>query len=90
VLTVGCHPVSYGESRDPGAHLEHRSDIAVAHRQWLIEFIANCFQRWHDPVSFHLVQHHSNFLRLLTSFLDEVRLAKIYQHALGACGDKGS
>lgn len=85
MFAVGCHPVSHGESRHPRSHLEHRSNIAVAHRQWLIKFVPNRFQRWHDPVSFHLVQHHSNFLRLLTSFLNEVGLAKIHQHALGTC-----
>ena len=47
------------------------------------QFVEYGFQGRHQPVGFYLVEHLFYFVRLLTSFFDEVGFAKFHKHSLG-------
>ena len=72
----------------PGADRDHAPDIAVAHRQRLIELVAYRCDGRHQPVGADLVEHHAHLVGLLARLVDQPRLAEIDQHAFGAGRDQ--
>ncbi len=84
VPAVGGDAVARHEAGDALARRHHPADIAVAERQRLIELVAHRLQRRDQPVGRQLVQHLAHLFGLLARLVDQVRLAEVHQHALGA------
>ena len=88
VLAVRDHALADREALDPGAHLEHPADVAVAERQRLVELALHGLERGGHAVRAHLLEHLADLVRLLAHLLEQRAAAEVHQHPLGAGGDQ--
>ena len=88
VLPVRSDPVAEREAADPGADVEHGTDVAVAQRQRLVELCAHRLVGRGETVGAHLLDDLFHPFRLLAGLVDQVCAPELEQHPLGAGRDQ--
>ncbi len=73
---------------DVAANLQNNTRVAVAQRQRLVKLVEDRLDRGQQTVGLYLVEHHAYFVRLLSGLINQVRFAKIKEHAFGARRDE--
>jgi len=90
VLAVRRDAITGREPRNTPAYIKHDTDIAVAKRQWLVEFTRHRLKRGGKTVCTNLVKHLPDLIRLLSRFSDQPCLTEVHKHPLCASGDERS
>lgn len=88
VRAVRHDPVADLEALHARPHGVHRSDVAVAQRNRLVQLRADRAERGGQAIGGNLVEHHLDLFRLLPRLGQQRGAAEVHQHAFGAGGDQ--